>query len=73
LFKPLIAIASLTIMFELLPIDFQYFIAPSLVSYDQVYGAAEDGIGAACDPEFVDDSLLMEESSHYSPGYCESL
>ncbi len=32
LFKPLVAIASLTIMFELLPIDFQNYLAPALVT-----------------------------------------
>lgn len=43
LFKPLIAIACLTIMFELLPVDFQHFLAPALVSDDDVYSALYDG------------------------------
>ncbi|MBD3673956.1 MAG: hypothetical protein HUJ26_10575 [Planctomycetaceae bacterium] len=39
LFKPLFGIALAAISFELLPIDFQHALAPSLVSYEEVFYA----------------------------------
>lgn len=39
LFKPIFGVALAAICFELLPIDFQHFLAPSLVSYDEVFYA----------------------------------
>lgn len=40
LFKPLFGVALAVICFELLPIDFQHYLAPSLVSYDEVFYAS---------------------------------
>ena len=63
LFKPLITVASLTIMFELLPMDFQNWIAPSLVSSDEVFWA---GANAPVCPQNNQQIVFMSLESDYS-------
>ena len=69
LFKPLMAIASAAIMFELLPMDFQNWIAPSLVTYEEVFWAANKSQDALI-PELVislgENSVSAEASSERS-------
>ena len=42
LLKPLFVVAIGAILFEILPIDFQHYIAPGLVSYDEVFFASQN-------------------------------
>lgn len=59
LFKPLMAVASAAIMFELLPMDFQNWIAPSLVGYEEVYWSTRESRDSLI-PELV---ISMGENS----------
>lgn len=43
LLKPLFVVAIGAILFEIMPIDFLHFIAPGLVSYDEVFYASRNG------------------------------
>ncbi len=79
LFKPLLVVASCTILFELLPIDFQHWIAPALVSYEEVYfsqptseesGIASDDEGKALLNKWLN---LDGRGSRYSDDMASSL
>jgi len=64
LFKPLFGIAIAAILFEMLPMDFQHVIAPSLVSYEEVFFAdcrTEDF--AYTSDDYMNDRLILGNHS----------
>jgi hypothetical protein len=62
LFKPLFVVAVGAILFELLPLDFQHFIAPGLVSCDEVfYASRSDGDFTLTREVLIQERLVLRQ------------